>query len=309
MDRLIGAPQLDKGSWIGSKMTRPSLDKLGNWLEGRFTSFIAGEGDTPSQETPREHDRAFSGPFSHYTQITSTTPSAVPTPQRSMTDLTEVAQAPTPPYRSGSAMALRPPASHIQINRASSAMDYIRRKASPVPRVSSANAVTPSFADYTPHSSANGFATYPSATSMSYQGSANEDISESSAEAEPTGARVAAWWSDPADSGVPTPTATSFTHVNGAASESNGEFISLMSDSAHAVTPIPPSHSSQYGNGGFDEDDDLGLGNSRRGTPMERSESVGSVQSAATDTGPAESAKVPEKPGELPSFFLRRSNL
>ncbi|OBZ75115.1 hypothetical protein A0H81_04209 [Grifola frondosa] len=82
-DRLIAAPQVDKsGSWIGSKMAKPSLDSIGNWLEGRFTKFIAGEGDTSSrhEDATAIHPHGFTGPFAHYSTISSTTTSAQPSP-------------------------------------------------------------------------------------------------------------------------------------------------------------------------------------------------------------------------------------
>ncbi len=147
-DRLIAAPHLDKsGSWIGSKIARPSLDKLGGWLGGQLNNFIAGEADSPQSDDTRVKEQPnFSGPFSHYSTISSATSSTMPSPKISTTDLVEGA----PPYRVGSALALRPPA-QVQINRASSAMDYIRRKPSPVQRVSSANAIPSPYSE--PYSS------------------------------------------------------------------------------------------------------------------------------------------------------------
>ncbi|KAH8106975.1 Sec23-binding domain of Sec16-domain-containing protein [Cristinia sonorae] len=305
-DRLIAAPQLDKsGSWIGSKMTRPSLDKLGNWLEGRLTSFIAGEGDTPTSDTPHKLDHSFSGPFAHYSQITSATPSNIPTPQRSMTDLTEVSNhAPTPPYRSGSAMALRPPAS-VPINRASSAMDYVRRKASPVPRVSSASAATASFADaYSPDT--NGYSHFSESTPKPYQGPSNRRLETSTEtdERSSVAPHTGSWWNDTTESTVPTPTVANFVKAEGVALESTDGFVSLMDDNAFSVTPTPSSMKGSYSNQSHvdevDEEDDLGFGNSsRRSTQVERSNSSSSTQSTATVTKPTEPAKDSDKPAEV----------
>lgn len=295
---------MDKsGSWIGSKMARPSLDKLGGWLENRLTSFIAGEGDSQTPEKIREQDRSFSGPFAHFTQISSATSSTIPTPQQSTTDLTEVPYASTPPYRSGSAMALRPPASsQFQINRASSAMDYVRRKASPVPRVSSAGPAA-SFADSPYKPPTNGYGHFSNATPIPYQGPSNERLAESSAETEESspvssGPQIASWWNDTSDSGVPTPTAANFVETAGPLLEATDGFVSMMDSSSFSVTPTPSSmrssNSSQsYANGGFDDENDLGLGNTSRPNAVERSDSSSSVQSMSSD-----SARTFEKPGK-----------
>ena len=139
VDRLTAAPQVDKaGTW---KMARPSLDKLGTWLERGFTNFIAGEGETAKPAETNGKETTFSGPFSQYSTISSTTSSAVPSPQMSTTNLADISSA--PPHRSGSAMGLRPASgAGTQIARAASAIDYLRRKPSPVPRVSSASAAS-----------------------------------------------------------------------------------------------------------------------------------------------------------------------
>ncbi|THH33921.1 hypothetical protein EUX98_g247 [Antrodiella citrinella] len=308
-DRLIAAPQLDKtGSWIGTKMTRPSLDKLGNWLEGRLTSFIAGEGDTAAHENVRDQDRSFAGPFAHYAQISSATSSTIPTPQRSTTDLTEVPHTSTPPYRSGSAMALRPAASsHAPINRASSAMDYIRRKESPVPRVSSASATTASFTDRPRQSTGNGYSYLTDATPKPHQGSqerlaASEEVEEPSSATTSTGPQIASWWNDASESGAPTPTGTNFVQADAPLLRSTDGFISIMDNDAFAVTPTPTpsSHPMQSHRNGFDEDDEdeLGLGNSRS-KAMERSESSSSAQSAASENNPSDQTSALDKPAEV----------
>lgn len=326
-DRLIAAPHVDKtGSWIGGKMTRPSLDKLGGWFEERISQFIAGGEDSQSQEIIREQDRSFSGPFAHFSQISSATSSAIPTPQRSMTDLTEIPHAPTPPHRAGSAMALRPPASsHAPINRASSAMDYIRKKASPVPRVSSASAATQSFADAAYQPTANGYSHFHDSTPKVYQGPAGDQLTESTAENEEDpasatlsagGPQIASWWNDTSESGAPTPTVGTFVPNQGANLDSGEGFVSLMDNDAFSVTPTPSSmrqsnSTHSYENGDFDDDDDLGLGNSSgRPQTMERAYSSSSV-STPTETAAPEPAKEAEKPGEyhLQLFYVYNSHV
>ncbi|KAI0079939.1 hypothetical protein K474DRAFT_1638790 [Panus rudis PR-1116 ss-1] len=284
-DRLVAAPHIDKsGSWIPTKMTKPSLDKLGNWLENRLTNFIAGDADSPIVEEKPGKDKPFSGPFAHYSTI-STTPSTIPSPQRSVTDLTEIP--PTPPYRTGSAMAYRSSAgNNVPINRASSAMDYIRRKPSPVPRVSSAGATAfPSPASFQP----------PSRSHLSVNGMSSTQ-EEGSLET-PSGPQVSSWWG----SDVTTPTATSFTtqQADTTAPASTDGFISLMDDPALSVTASPGPSAlsrtvSQATTDLDDEEDDLGLGNSSRRAKTEKSESE-----EASASKPQEAAKPdPPKPAE-----------
>lgn len=284
------------GSWIGSKMTRPSLDKLGNWLEGRFTSFIAGEGDSPKQPDHNGKVPTFSGPFAHYTAISSATSSNIPSPQLSASNLTE-SQPPTAPFRTGSAMALRPPsASHAQIARASSAIDYLRRKPSPVPRVSSASAAT--FTDLpsrthgqAPYGYMNGVEAPPKAD----KGDLHTPTIQEDTVDRPPAPQMGSWWSG-LESDAPTPTATSFSDTS--LEPSTDGFISLMDDSQlsapstsstakFSATPKLAS-SEDYA---FDAEDDLGLGN--------RSRNAKAAGSAAEETKPSVPTPPPEKPKEV----------
>ena len=258
-DRIIGAPHLDKsGSWIGGKMSKPSLDSIGTWLEGRFTKLITGDGE-PSPQTMEmsstAEERTFSGPFSHYSTISSATTSASPSPQPSTINMN------TLPTRSGSAMAYPLVTnSHVQIDRASSAIDYIRRKHSPGPRIASANAATTTFAQapffgqdsnhYIPNKSthtldtANLDALTPRQSSDSQDSGGNQEV---------------AWWgsSYTSESSARTPTATSYLRIDESrASSSSSGFISLMDDASFSVTPTV-SHPQES----HDEEDELGLGN------------------------------------------------
>ena len=114
-------------------MSKPSLDSIGGWLEGRLTKFIAGDGDTspvPAQESARGGEP---GVFTHYSTISSATTSASPSPQPSQINPHTLPGA--PPRRSGSAMAAHSSASsYVPVDRASSAMEYSRpdaRRSSP----------------------------------------------------------------------------------------------------------------------------------------------------------------------------------
>ncbi|KAH9951938.1 Sec23-binding domain of Sec16-domain-containing protein [Amylocystis lapponica] len=315
-DRLIAAPQLDKsGSWIGSKMSKPSLDSIGTWLEGRFTKFIAGDADSPlrgpedTAATP--HQLAFSGPFTHYSTISSGASSAIPSPRQSKTDLTETSISP-PPFRAGSAAAMgSSPASQVQINRASSAMDYTRaydRKTSPIPRVSSASATTSTFSDASLYSQAlNGHAFGSNSKQRIEEVDVNEDSDAESA-MQPQGPRIASWWGSP-ESDAPTPTASSFIRVGDAESTQSSDFISLMDDPSLSVTPVAsrtPSvdnHRSAQPSFGDDDDDDLGLGNSssraKHNTSMDEPATTHTNGTAKKDEKPDEA---PQKPDLLTIF-------
>ena len=286
-------------------MAKPSLDKLGNWLEGRFTSFIAGDADSPQPEDHRGRERTF-GAFTHYNTISSATSSAVPSPHMSTTDLTEIPS--TPPPRTGSAMALRPMAGQqVPINRASSAMDYIRRKASPVPRVSSANALssgTPATATFPPHSygmnGLNGISTKATGPS----GNRLAEITPSELSPETPSQSNGGWWGA-TESSVPTPTAASFVSTNVAVSETSDGFISLMDDPSLSVvpSPAPSSFNKTFSTNSTDvdfDDDDLGLGNGiRKPAPtMERVDSQQSSSSSTIEEPKAEPPKAEEKPGK-----------
>jgi len=255
-DRLVGAPHLDKtGSWIGGKMTRPSLDGLGNWLGGRLTEFVAGGDDSPTSNgdtTPHE-SKTFAGPFSHYSTIASSTTSKVPSPQPTGVNHSAVADAQGKvPRRTGSAQAIRLNR-QVQIDRASSAMEYrpIPRDSSPAPpRIVSANAATTHF---TPN-----YSGYPQANSTNgpYQRPENE-LSDGDS-------RRGAWWgsSNPEDSST-TPVVTMFP--NDRSSPPPSGFVSLMDVSSMPPTPASSvsmrSQTLATHDENEDDDDDLGLGN------------------------------------------------
>jgi COPII coat assembly protein SEC16 len=258
-DRLVGAPHFDKtGSWIRGKMARPSLDTFGNWLGGRLTEFVAGDDDSPTSNgdtTPHEN-RTFAGPFSHYSTISSSTSSKAPSPQPTVVNHNVLVGAQRkPPLRTGSAQAVRLN-SQIQIDRASSAMEYrpIYRSSSPGPRIVSANAATTHFSQ----ASLN-YSGYPRAnpTNGAYQHLDNETSD--------VGFRAASWWgsSSPEDSSTTTPTVAMFP--NDGSSPPSG-FVSLMDVPSSPAVPTSnvPMRSSTLATHDEDDDDDLGLENSSR---------------------------------------------
>ncbi|KZS99244.1 hypothetical protein SISNIDRAFT_448107 [Sistotremastrum niveocremeum HHB9708] len=292
-DRLTGAPQMDKsGSWISRKVAKPSLDTIGGWLEGRLTKFIAGDSDSPTAAehngTPQTNNQAFSGTFSAFSNISSTSTSQSPSPSPSLQGVLPLASGSVPPpRRTGSAMAVGTLVnSKAPIDRASSAMDHLRpsaTRASPVPRISSASAAMTTFSQsaktYTPFASA----TYETEeTDSNHQ----EKIPETSA-SEP-----AAWWNSGSGSGGQyssgrTPTATTFFSVN------EDELAANASQTPDGQDITPQAHKSSHVEtkpAGEDEEDDLGLGNSRRGTPNRKPDAQEEKPSTKEETPKKESA-------------------
>lgn len=307
-DRLTAAPQLDKsGSWIPGKMSKPSLDSIGNWLEGRFTKFIAGEGDSPRPEESHgmAQQQSTSGPFANFSTISSATTSAYPSPHQSVTDLTEMSNAP-PPFRAGSALGARPPSrSHVPINRASSAMDHVRpfqRTGSPIARVASASAAT--FADAASYGQArspygNGYAPSQGSDHLRPESGSHGDVSGFGHSKPPS---TGSWWGA-SDSDAATPTASTFVTLDDqpSSSSSNSGFVSLMDDPMLSMTPTatkqqgsPLPRSNQYSLA-EEDDDDLGLGNSSsRSKKAETAENGDAAEGAEEKPKAAE----PAKPGE-----------
>ncbi|KAH9063420.1 Sec23-binding domain of Sec16-domain-containing protein [Lactarius vividus] len=292
-DRLIGAPRLDKtGSWIGGKMSRPSLDSFGNWLGGRLTEFVAGGDDSPTANgdtTPHEN-KAFAGPFSHYSTISSsTTTSKAPSPQPTVVNHNVLADAQgTFPRRTGSAQAVRLNP-HIPIDRASSAMEYrpIPRNSSPAPCIVSASAATTHFS----HTSLknNG---YPKASTL------NGAYQQPESESPYAGYSAGTWWGSSVteESTTTTPTATMFP--NDRASSPSG-FVSLMDGSSMPVVSASGSLSRSSTLTTHDEDDgdDLGLGNSS-----------GKHKASSNDSGTG-NGTVPDQKAEQTTLQSRPGNI
>jgi COPII coat assembly protein SEC16 len=254
-DRISDIPHVDKsGSWMGAKLSKPSLDTIGGWLEGRFTKLVTGDTDTPvlGDEDGKTEDRSFAGPFSHYSTISSNTPSARSSPQPSLVNG-------LPPARSGSAMASS--VYHPQIDRSSSAMDYVKPKTSPAPRVSSANPATSTFS----HSTSFGQSFSNFGIPNGYNAS-DDTITPRPAEHDDENTKQDAnWWSSSAYDGnstTQTPTASTFLRVDGNTLPSANGFISLMDNGPYSPASlvntapgVPPE---------LHDDEDLGFGNSKR---------------------------------------------
>jgi COPII coat assembly protein SEC16 len=246
-------------------MSKPSLDSIGGWLEGRLTKFIAGDGDTspvPQGSAPANEP----GVFTHYSTISSTTTSASPSPPPSQINTHTI---PAPPRRSGSAMAAHSAASpYVQIDRASSAMEYSRpdvSRSSPRPRIASAHPSTTTFAQVgsfgdvvNGYGPANGhISNYSNNTVMS-----ESSLDTTNEESQPP---AATWWgSYGEESSAPTPTATTFVRIDDAPVPSSSGFISLMDDSSFSVPPSPPVSREPSSSYEDDDEEDLGFGNSKK---------------------------------------------
>ncbi|KAI0780829.1 Sec23-binding domain of Sec16-domain-containing protein [Trametes elegans] len=321
-DRLTAAPQLDKsGSWIPGKVPKPSLDSIGNWLEGRFTKFIAGESDSPLPEeaTSLAQQQSYSGPFANYSSISSATTSAQPSPHQSVTDLTEIPNG-APPPRTGSTVGGRPPSrAHIQISRASSAMDYSRpfqRTGSPIARVASASAATFADAAHNGHARGpygNGYAPSYGSDHLRPEGGSHADVSGASHSKPPS----SNWGWGVSESDASTPTASTFVHLDEqpSSSDSNSGFISLMDDPMLSMTPTatkqqgsPLPRPSTYTL--EEEEDDLGLGNSsfrpKKAETQENGDTTAGKAAKEEETPkPAEAAKPEIKPSASSGWLSR----
>jgi hypothetical protein len=252
--RLTGVFHNEKSnSWIGSKISKPSFDSIGGWLEGRFTKLVTGDGDAsnPKPEFTQATNQHF-GPFAHYSTISSATPSSRSSPQPTTSNI--------PPPRTSSAMG--PPSyAPVSIKRSSSAM-AMRPK--PPVQVAPTN----------PHFSSS----QSSPTGYEANGYSPKTETARSSDDQDTPLASSTWWSSNANETSKTPTATSFMQVQGDIVQANSDgFISLMDNQTFAFESQPPSRqASLLGTDNSDDDDNLGLGNSKPKPIPEEKEQEGS---------------------------------
>ncbi|KAF8163317.1 Sec23-binding domain of Sec16-domain-containing protein [Crassisporium funariophilum] len=284
--RLTGVDSDKSGSWMGGKLAKPSLDTIGGWLEGRFTKLVTGDSDSaiPTPEETKAADHPFTGPFAHYSTISSTTPSARSSPQPQSTNLSM-----QPPPRTSSAMASTTAYPHVQIERSSSALGYMRQKPTihtSINSIGSSQSSPVGFGTDSVTHTTNSYA--PQSTSPA------DDVLE-------TPVQGATWWGYDADNAsTRTPTAATFMQVDESSIQpSTDGFISLMDNQPLSVGPQPvkrdPSRSPQTA---VDEDD-LGFGNPKpkqvmhdtqsemndTKTPASESKPIGSNQPADSQAG------------------------
>ncbi|ESK97004.1 copii vesicle coat protein [Moniliophthora roreri MCA 2997] len=302
-NRIAGTSHSDKsGSWMGSKIGKPSLDSIGGWLEGRFTKLVTGDSEDNGGDANemKSEGQGFVGPFSHYSAISSTTTSNDPSPQSSVVSLNMYAPSHSTyaPNRTGSSMSNRSLLSNGPQERAASAMDYApRRKASPGPKIASASASTTTFAQsrsfgpsvYSPPGTARQDEMTPRLSS---------DINE-----EDEGQEVS-WWGG--DNGR-TPTTATFVQLSGghAPVASSDGFISLMDNNNFMVQPQASSSSSVRLSTADEEEEDLGFGNSKK--PRSRSPDGEGAEDAKTPAtkepvvAAAAAASAPQRPDIKPA--------
>ncbi|KAL1744041.1 Sec23-binding domain of Sec16-domain-containing protein [Schizophyllum fasciatum] len=265
-DRLAGCTEGDKAaSWIGGKITKPSLASVGGFLEKRLTQLVAGaDGDGESEPEPKKSE-AFSGPFALYGTLSSTEPS----PNPSVTNLNEGMNGYGPPGRSSSAAEVRRNAPPPLNRTASASVSYGAPYGhSPNPYV--ASALSP----------------------------IQDEPSPQTDKGEPDQGQEVTWWGAGSYSNTEqssqTPKASSFVQLSEGLQvpPSSDGFISLM-DNAPTPFSAPPSSMSFRNtdpprNNAYEDEDveDLGFGNSKK--ERRKSEEV-------------EEKKVePEKPAERP---------
>ncbi|KAJ7063353.1 Sec23-binding domain of Sec16-domain-containing protein [Mycena amicta] len=288
-DRIVGLDHSDKsGFWKST----PSLDTIGRFLEGRFTKLVTGDVDpgTPTEAQTKVNDPT-SGPFSQYSTISSATSSTSPSPQPSLYNLNS-----QPPQRSGSAAGQPTHRPHATIDRASSAMDHVRRRPSPpAPRIASANASTTTFAQAPSYVQAySNYAPNPYSPSMPTPRPTQQTTHEEEVE----GGQEVSWWGSSAygnDSANQTPVAATFMQVDAGISSSSEGFISLMDEASYSVGAAQVDSSRQRQTSKVEdeeEEDDLGFGNSKR--PQKNDEKD---KSAA----PAPAASAPQRPDAKPT--------
>ncbi|KJA27196.1 hypothetical protein HYPSUDRAFT_75121 [Hypholoma sublateritium FD-334 SS-4] len=283
--RLSGIYPGDKsGSWIGGKIGKPSLDSIGGWLEGRFTKLVTGESEDGAStgNQAKAIDQPFAGPFAHYSNISSTTPSARSSPQPQAPSATF--SMPPPPQRTSSAMATATSYSQqIQVERSSSAMDHVRQRPTVHTYTQSSNPLSSSQSSPTTNLNTQPHISDPYAPKGQDSASPNDELE--------TPVQTS-WWGAHAENGSnTTPTAATFMRVEESSIQASDDgFISLMDSHTFSVGPSKQTSKAASPARTLDDqdDDDLGLGNSRP-KPKPEQEENGAVkaQSASPSTNAA----------------------
>lgn len=270
-DRLVEAPHADKTkAWI----TKPTVRSFNDWITGGLEKLIQGD-EMPQKDESVDGKKSLevAGPFSHYSAIASTTPSAQPSPNSSYTNLHTASVV----ARSGSATGYRPPAHSITLPvppppRAASAIEPSKGRASP-------SGPKPPSASVTSSSLSNPYQPVPPAA-------------ENNGEEETSKPLYAQWWSDGNDDGV-TPTASSFEN---ALEKDSGNFVSLMDNEP---TLMPPASTTSSSGGHrdervFDDEEDLGFGNSKK--RKEDHEDTVATSEESAGSSPVTAKPEPSKP-------------
>jgi hypothetical protein len=316
IDRINGVAHSEKSnSWIGNKISKPSLGTIGNWFVDKLVTGD-GEGEVqPEEEIKEATQRKSDGPFAHFSNISSNTPSARSSPQPQFNAYAQL------PQRTSSAMAMSssflPPPQPI--DRASSAMDHRQQPG--------AGRAPPAFPAYvggyhpnhsTPALGINTASQYaPPQQQNAFNGHARQESSSTDngkpspsdgQELEtPIQTQGSSWW-DYSSQNAATPTAASFMKVDEPIvpnSAGSSGFVSLMDAPQFGYQPksasAPPQQTQQRYNDFGDDDDDLGLGNGKKNSrlPSPAEESHGKPEQQARPA--AASTPVESKPAAVAS--------
>ncbi|TFK29953.1 hypothetical protein FA15DRAFT_752087 [Coprinopsis marcescibilis] len=281
-DRISGVAHSDKSSsWIGGKISKPTINSIGGWLDRRFTELVAGEPETsPAKENGPAEQRPFDGPFNHYSTI-STVPSARTSPQPQQQVFKNNY---APVQRTSSAMAISSPyQNHAPIDRAASAIDYLKHnkpgRQSPAPPVPPMPA----------YASQRGAGLGVNTTQAPFNPAPNSYTpsqstpTEGEMETPVQPPQASSWWDY--SSNEQTPTAE-----NEPGPEPSGEFISLMDSQGFEYAPAPaPARAvpAPSQNRNEEEDaEDLGFGNSKKSEADEGNAEAKKQQPAAASSKP-----------------------
>ncbi|WVQ99280.1 hypothetical protein IAU59_006412 [Kwoniella sp. CBS 9459] len=275
LERLTGTPSVNPANILGTGRksgNKPGFDKLGSWIEGRLTKFIAGEeGDNAPPSTSATASGKAAGPFAHFSTIS---PNASGTLTR---------QASTADFNGGAA-----PNGYLGVQSVS-------RTTSPALQMTPQWGQTPSL----PNQQSYGQASHPSSSSSSSYGDQYNQHTGVSG--------YNAWTGNDNDEGEETPHVYAHGQGHGheqavaSAEGDDGDFMSPMaqlslgpsapSAPAPPVQSYAPSRQQTYED---DDEDDLGFGNaalSRNRTPKPAGHEGESGAPAGTDANKKGSAK------------------
>jgi hypothetical protein len=311
MDRVSGTPTkaTDTGSWVSRTIQRPTLDSLWGTLEGRFTSFVAGEGAgevPPPVKTKAPLVAVAAGPFANYSSISpaengqiSRTPSVTDLgamqPQQAQMNGTSAYHPPAqssyeaalPPLPNPSSLPPLPPLPKPSVAAPSPAA----RKAPPrAAHHQHSRSQSMGFLAYgsDPYASAPSWAPKPPTTPADVP---EQEEEAALAEATQPPAEGSSWWSSSQnEQSFDTNRQPSFYSTSEAAiPEDETGFISPMG----SVTPSTAAFSRQTTSTTTttidEDDDDLGFGNSSRRLRQQSEQ----PEQFKGDEGPGRSASVP----------------
>jgi hypothetical protein len=264
-------------SWISGKLAKPSLDSIGGWLEGRFTKLVTGDNDasSPSTDHPKASDHQFVGPFAHYSTISSTAPSSRSSPQPTAPTTNQL-----PPPRTNSAMSnpYGPPTTPSSIQ--------------PKPHLLSTATSTQTSSSQLSPTTINGYSDYSRDRAPRSPDSLETPVAGS-------------WWRGGANDAATTPRAATFLSVQDDIVQASSDgFISLMDNQSFAFESKPSSRqSSSSAIDALDDEEDLGLGNSKVKPKAEKEGEEQTGNSAQENESPAEK-HVENAPGKYRNMQL-----